>query len=193
MKTTELKFYQRVFTKAPVHHILMSKAPVLRCPRRKWETARAKAYLNRKGRREKLQCSRRNCWVKVQQAEAEHGKGQGMPQVRRTPHNRERRNLPRTWSTWAGYRDYRGQERKAPLSPRKTVYDCGIWIQSVIKPIWPLSLFQNMFREKTSRESFFLQHRLLADPGKSSIPVPGLLEAEGSSNSNLLSKLRPQN
>lgn len=39
MRTTQLKFYQHGFTKAPLHLILVSKMSALRSPTRKWETA----------------------------------------------------------------------------------------------------------------------------------------------------------
>lgn len=53
-------------------------------------------------------------------------------------------------------------------------------------------LFQNMFRERHSSESFCNPAIWHTQVGAAHL-VPSLLEAEGSSNSNLHSKLGPQN
>lgn len=84
IRTTELKLYQCGFTKVPFHCILMSKAPALSSPKRKWESARAKAHLKSKGGRERLHCSRSNLLGQSSQASAEHKKGESMPEATST-------------------------------------------------------------------------------------------------------------
>lgn len=161
------------FTKAPFHLILTSKVPALRSPRRKWENSRAKAHPKTKSKKETAALKKEPAGsVKVHWVAAERGEAPACgPRSRRAPQQRSAQNQDHM-----AQRVSTGEERKAPFLQGRQ-YMTGVWMQSVTQPVWPFSLFQICSEKDTAH--VFLQHGLLADPGRGGTHIPGQLEAKG--------------
>lgn len=116
IRTTELKLYQCGFTKV-LHRILMSKAPALGSPKRKWELATS--LRAREGERDYI-AQEMTCSVRQSsQASAEHRKGQSMPEASST--SQQKTEQPAQNQVHVGWLQWLQRKRKAPFPSRKTV------------------------------------------------------------------------
>lgn len=172
MRMTEFKSYRHGLTKAPSHLILSSKKSLLWGTQREKEKQKDRAYLKRKGEREKLQCSKGTYRVSHSPpSTAECGEGQNIC-PRTNIHSKQVVTCPEPGSHDLAIEIIEDKKENHSLVQGKqyvTVeYGYSLCIQL-------FSLFQNMFREGHRPELFYIPAIWYTQVQGAHL-IPGLLE-----------------